>query len=172
MTTVIFSHGQESGPWGTKIKAMATMVQELGCAADSIDYQGIADPGERVEKLIAECESLNDRLILVGSSMGGHVATAAAAELSAAGLFVLAPAYYIEGYEDLTPAPPGMPICIVHGWHDDVVPVENSIRFASGCKAGLHLVNGDHRLTANIDEINGYLKRFIRQVTAAKGEQP
>ena len=172
MTTVIFSHGQESGPWGTKINAMATMVKELGCTADSIDYQGIADPGKRVEKLIAECSSLNDRLILVGSSMGGHVATAAAAELNAAGLFVLAPAYYIEGYEDLTPAPPGMPICIVHGWHDDVVPVENSIRFASGCKAELHAVNGDHRLTANINEINGYLKRFIRQVTAAKGEQP
>jgi hypothetical protein len=51
-----------------------------------------------------------------------------------------------------------------------VVPVENSIRFANGCKAELHVVNGDHRLTANIDEINGYLKRFIRQVTAAKGE--
>jgi predicted esterase len=172
MTTVIFSHGQESGPWGTKINAMAAMVKELGCTADSIDYQGIADPGKRVEKLIAECSSLTDRLILVGSSMGGHVATVAAAELNAAGLFVLAPAYYIEGYEDLTPTPPDMPICIVHGWHDDVVPVENSIRFASGCKAELHVVNGDHRLTANIDEINGYLKRFIRQVTAAKGEQP
>jgi predicted esterase len=172
MTTVIFSHGQESGPWGTKINAMAAMVKELGCTADSIDYQGIADPGKRVEKLIAECSSLTDRLILVGSSMGGHVATVAAAELNAAGLFVLAPAYYIEGYEDLTPTPPDMPICIVHGWHDDVVPVENSIRFASGCKAELHAVNGDHRLTANIDEINGYLKRFIRQVTAAKGEQP
>lgn len=172
MTTVIFSHGQESRPWGTKIKAMATMVKELGCTADSIDYQGIADPGARVEKLIAECKSLNDRLILVGSSMGGHVATAAAAELNAAGLFVLAPAYYMEDYEELTPAPPGMPICIVHGWHDDVVPVENNVRFASGCKAELHLVNGDHRLTANIDEINGYLKRFIRQVTAAQGEQP
>ena len=37
MTTVIFSHGQESGPWGTKIKAMAAMVKELGCSADSID---------------------------------------------------------------------------------------------------------------------------------------
>jgi len=172
MTTVIFSHGQESGPWGTKIKAMAAIVGELGCSADSIDYQGIADPDERVSKLIAECEGLNDALILVGSSMGGHVATAAAAELNAAGLFVLAPAYYMEGYEELTPVPPGMPICIVHGWHDDVVPVENSICFASGCKAELHLVNGDHRLTANIDEINGYLKRFILQVIATQGEQP
>jgi len=165
MTTVIFSHGQESGPWGSKIRAMAEMVKGIGCSADSIDYQGIADPTERVSKLIAECAGIGDPLILVGSSMGGHVATAAAASLNAAGLFVLAPAYYMPGHEDLTPTPPEMPICIVHGWNDDIVPVENSIRFAAACKAELHLLDSDHRLTANIDEINYYLKRFIETLT-------
>jgi predicted esterase len=169
MTTVIFSHGQESGPWGTKIKAMAAMVKELGCDADSIDYQGIADPAERVGKLLAACEGIEDTLILVGSSMGGHVATAAADTVKAAGLFVLAPAYYMEGYEELTPPPPGMPICIVHGWHDDVVPVDNSIRFARECNAELHLIDGNHRLTDNINEITAYLKRFIRTVTNDQG---
>ena len=137
MTTVIFSHGQESGPWGTKIRRMAGLARGLGCEADSIDYQGIADPTRRVEKLLQECADIEDRLILVGSSMGGHVAT---------------------------PVPPALPICIVHGWHDDIVPVENSIRFASSCGATLHVVDGDHRLTANIDEINYYLKRFIEQL--------
>ncbi|MDJ0940388.1 MAG: YqiA/YcfP family alpha/beta fold hydrolase [Woeseiaceae bacterium] len=161
MTTVIFSHGQESGPWGTKIRAMAELVRSLGCEADSIDYQGIADPTERVEKLVAEAKGIDDSLILVGSSMGGHVATAAADTLGAAGLFVLAPAYYMPGYESLTPEPPDMPISIVHGWHDDVVPVENSIRFARQCAATLHLIDGDHRLTDNIDEINEYLGRFV-----------
>ena len=161
MTTVIFSHGQESGPWGTKIRAMADEVKSLGCTADSIDYQGIADPTERVNKLIAECSDVDDQLILVGSSMGGHVATAAAARLDAGGLFVLAPAYYMEGYEDLTPVAPDIPICIVHGWNDDIVPVENSIRFAAACKAELHILDSDHRLTANIDEINYYLRGFI-----------
>jgi len=165
MTTVIFSHGQESGPWGSKIRAMAEMVKGIGCSADSIDYQGIADPTERVSKLIAECADIDDPLILVGSSMGGHVATTAAASLNAAGLFVLAPAYYMPGHEDLTPTPPEMPICIVHGWNDDIVPVENSIRFAAACKAELHLLDSDHRLTANIDEINYYLKRFIETLT-------
>ncbi len=53
MTTVIFSHGQESGPWGTKIRAMAERARSLGCAVDSIDYQGIADPSERVSKLVS-----------------------------------------------------------------------------------------------------------------------
>ncbi|MDH4125622.1 MAG: alpha/beta fold hydrolase [Gammaproteobacteria bacterium] len=166
MTTVVFSHGQESGPWGTKIRAMSEMVMKLGCAVQSIDYQGIADPAARVEKLLTEAAVIDDPLVLVGSSMGGHVATAAAAVLKARGLFVLAPAYFIPGYEELTPTPPELPICIVHGWNDEVVPVENSIRFAASCNAELHILNSDHRLTANIDEINYYLQRFIETVTA------
>ncbi|MBT8101274.1 MAG: alpha/beta fold hydrolase [Gammaproteobacteria bacterium] len=164
MTTVIFSHGQESGPWGTKIRAMAELAESLGCKALSIDYQGIADPTERVQKLIREAREIDDKIILVGSSMGGHVATAAADELAAAGLFVLAPAYYVEGFEALTPGAPGMPICIVHGWRDDIVPVDNSIRFARECRATLHVLDGDHRLTANIEEINNHLKKFIEKI--------
>ena len=164
MTTVLFSHGQESGPWGTKIRAMADMVRELGCEADSIDYQGLADPSARVDRLVTACRDLDDTLILVGSSMGGHVATAAAARVGAAGVFVLAPAYFIPGYEQLTPEPPAVPLGIVHGWRDDVVPVDNSIRYARSCRAELHLVDGDHRLTEKIDEINYYLRRFIEKI--------
>ena len=165
MPTVVFSHGQESAPWGTKIQAMAEAVRALGCRAESIDYRGIADPTERVEKLVAECRGIDEPLVLVGSSMGGHVATAAAAPLNAIGLFVLAPAYYIAEYEHLTPPAPDISIAIVHGWRDDIVPPEASIRFASECHATLHLVDGDHRLTDNIDEIIYYLTRFIGDLT-------
>ena len=164
MTTVIFSHGQESGPWGTKIRAMAELVQRLGCRADSIDYQGIADPTERVEKLVDACAGIEDKLVLVGSSMGGHVATAAAGRIGAAGLFVLAPAYFMPGYEELTPPAPELPIMIVHGWHDDIVPVENSIRYAREADATLILLDGDHRLTANIGDINNHLRLFIESI--------
>ena len=164
MTTIIFSHGQESGPWGTKIRAMAEMVRGLGFQADSIDYQGMADPTDRVEKLVDACADIDDKLVLVGSSMGGHVATAAATRTGAAGLFVLAPAYYMPGYEKLTPTAPNLPITIVHGWHDDIVPVENSIRYAREAAATLILVDGDHRLTANIGDINNYLRLFIEAI--------
>ena len=162
---VIFSHGQESGPWGTKIKLMAEAVRAMGCEADSVDYQGIADPSDRVEKLVEYCKPLSEPLLLVGSSMGGHVATAAADTVNAVGLFVLAPAYYMPGYEELTPPAPQIPISIVHGWNDDIVPVDNSIRYARACKATLHIVDGDHRLTANIDEICAHLTRFIEQLS-------
>ena len=97
--------------------------------------------------------------------MGGHVATAAADTVNAVGLFVLAPAYYMPGYEDLTPTAPKMPVSIVHGWNDDVVPVENSIRWAGESKATLHIVDGDHRLTANIDDICYFLTGFINDLS-------
>ena len=168
MTTVVFSHGQESGPWGTKIRAMADLVTAAGCQVISVDYQGIADPGERVEKLVTEAGAIRDRLVLVGSSMGGHVATAAAERLGADGLFVLAPAYFMPGYEELTPRPPDIPIFIVHGWRDDVVPVDNSIRFARHCGATLLLVDGDHRLTANLPEIKRELAAFIAGLSDAE----
>lgn len=161
MTTVVFSHGQESGPWGTKIRALADVARDRGLGVESVDYQGIAHPDERVRKLLSEAGQIDDALLLVGSSMGGHVATAAAAELGARGLFVLAPAYYIEGFDTTTPDPPAMPISIVHGWHDDVVPVDNSIRFARSCSATLHILDSDHRLTANIREIGRLFGDFI-----------
>ena len=161
LPAVVFSHGQESGPWGTKIRAMAGMARDLGCRVESIDYQGMPDPAERVAKLLAECAKLGEPLVLVGSSMGGHVATAAAADVGAAGLFVLAPAYYMPGFEALTPPPPDLPIGIVHGWHDDIVPVDNSIRFARQCNASLHILDAGHRLTECIDDINHLLARFI-----------
>jgi pimeloyl-ACP methyl ester carboxylesterase len=164
MPAVVFSHGQESGPWGTKIRAMAGTVKALGCRVESIDYQGIADPTARVEKLIAACVDINEPLLLVGSSMGGHVATAAAHRVAATGLFVLAPAYYMPGYEELTPPAPQIPVVIIHGWRDDIVPVEHSIRFARQCRATLHVLNGDHRLTDNISEINLHLQQFVRQI--------
>ena len=78
MPAVYFSHGQESGPWGTKIQAMAEAVRGLGCRAESVDYQGIEDPGERAEKLLAECQDVKESLVLVGSS-----AASCAARLSA-----------------------------------------------------------------------------------------
>ena len=161
---VVFSHGQESGPWGTKIQSMAATVRALGCRAESVDYQGIADPTERVDKLVAEWADVDEPLVLVGSSMGGHVATAAAAQLGAVGLFVLAPAYFMPGFESLTPPAPAIPISIVHGWNDDVVPVANSIRFAEECRADLHILDAGHRLTGSIDAINRLLARFIQNL--------
>jgi pimeloyl-ACP methyl ester carboxylesterase len=162
---VCFSHGKESGPWGSKISAMADLARDRGLEVESIDYRGMDDAAARVAKLVAHCQPLQKPLVLVGSSMGGHVAAAASAQLPAVrGLFLIAPAFYMPGYEALTPEPRAARITIVHGWRDDVVPVDNSIRFAREHCAGLHLIDGDHRLTDHIFEINRFFDWFLDDV--------
>jgi pimeloyl-ACP methyl ester carboxylesterase len=158
---IVFSHGLESGPWGAKISAMADVARSEGFDVDSVDYRGITDPRDRVTRLLAFCRDLQGDLILVGSSMGGHVAVTASALLQAQGMFLLAPAFYMPGYEELTPKPAKCPMTIVHGWQDDVVPVENSIRFAREHGATLHLLPGDHRLHEQISQINYLFEYFL-----------
>src|ERR1700689_2635106 len=116
--TVVFSHGKESGPWGSKITAMAAQVRDLGWAVESVDYRGLDDPGARVDKLIAAGAQIDAPMVLVGSSMGGHVSAAAASRLGARGLFPLAPAFYMRGVEEYTTQDGACSPAIVHGWQD------------------------------------------------------
>jgi len=159
--TVVFSHGKESGPWGSKITAMADVVRDLGRAVESVDYRGMDDPADRVSKLVEVGLRLQGPLVLVGSSMGGHVSAAAAARLKPQGLFLLAPAFYMAGYEQFTPQDVGCPTAIVHGWHDDIVPVENGIRWAREHGAALHVLDSDHRLENQIGAICNLLREFL-----------
>lgn len=162
--SICFSHGQESGPWGTKIRAMADQARAADWAVESLDYQGM-DALERVEKLVAYCEGRGAPQVLVGSSMGGYVATAAAARIGARGLFLLAPALYMPGFEEYMPATlPGCPTVIVHGWRDDVVPYAGSVRYGEETGAGVMLLDGDHRLTANIGQINHLFGDFLQSL--------
>ena len=163
VNTVVFSHGKESGPWGSKITAMAAVVRDLDLGVESVDYRGMADPGRRVERLVQVGGELKGPLVLVGSSMGGHVSAAAAAggRLSVSALFLLAPAFYMAGFEQYTPQDVAAPTAIVHGWRDDVVPVENSIRWSREHRATLHLLDSDHRLEDQIGPICVLLRAFL-----------
>jgi pimeloyl-ACP methyl ester carboxylesterase len=159
--TVVFSHGKESGPWGSKITAMAQVARDLHKAVESVDYRGMDDPAARVEKLIALGQQFAGPLLLVGSSMGGHVAAAAANRLETAALFLLAPAFYMRGFEQYTPQDIAVSTVIVHGWHDDIVPVDNSIRWAREHRATLHVVDSGHRLDDQIGLICQLLRNFL-----------
>jgi pimeloyl-ACP methyl ester carboxylesterase len=159
--TVVFSHGKESGPWGTKINAMAAVARDLKVGVESVDYRGIDDPGERVQKLMGVGLEFAQPLVLIGSSMGGHVSAAAATSLRARALFLLAPAFYMPGFEKYTPRGITAPTAIVHGWHDDIVPPDNSVRWAREHQAALHLLNSDHRLENQIETICMLLRAFL-----------
>jgi pimeloyl-ACP methyl ester carboxylesterase len=164
--TVVFSHGKESGPWGAKITAMSEVVRELGLGVESVDYRGMDDPAARVQKLIQVGQELGTPMVLAGSSLGGHVSAAAAANLKPRGLFLLAPAFYMPGYEQYTPQDVPAPTAIVHGWHDDIVPVTSSIRWAREHNAELHILNSGHRLEDQIPAILTLLRAFLRSLTA------
>ncbi len=164
VSTVVFSHGKESGPWGTKITAMAAVVRELGLAALSVDYRGLEDPrarGARGGELGAAREAPRGG---GGWGRGGHVSAAAAARLAARGLFLLAPAFYMPGFEAHTPQQVGCPTAIVHGWRDDIVPVEHSIRWAREQHATLHLLDAQHRLEESIGPICRLLRGFLEDL--------
>ncbi|MGB1217382.1 MAG: YqiA/YcfP family alpha/beta fold hydrolase [Saprospiraceae bacterium] len=148
---IIFSHGKESGPEGTKILALIAVAKEMGYKVLSIDYRKCADVNERVnllEKTISKMES--DELILVGSSMGGYVSLAVANEIQVDGLFLMCPALYLPNYEIQSFSPRTDKIEITHAWQDDIVPYENSIKFAKENKAILHLVEDNHRLSESL----------------------
>jgi pimeloyl-ACP methyl ester carboxylesterase len=161
---VCFSHGKESGPWGTKIQALADIARALGWAVESLDYRGMEDPQQRVDTLTGWCHEQTVPVVLAGSSMGGHVATAAAA--NALGLFVVAPAFFVPGYEGLTPKVPTCPVTVVHGWRDEVIPWQNSVRFAADSHAKLVLLDGDHGLIGTLDEVCRQFTLFLESVTA------
>jgi alpha-beta hydrolase superfamily lysophospholipase len=162
--TVIFSHGKESGPWGSKITAMAAVVRDLGHAVESVDHRGVDDPRARVKMLIAAASRVPEPVVLVGSSMGGHVSAAAASRVRPRALFLLAPAFYMPGFEAYTPQDVACPTAIVHGWRDAIVPVDNSIRWARDHKAALHLLDSDHRLEDRIAVICALLRTFLAEL--------
>ena len=159
--TVVFSHGKESGPWGKKITAMAAVARARGLSVHSGDYRGIDDPAARVAKLVRDVAGFAPPLILVGSSMGGHVSAAAAEQIRPRGVFLLAPAFYMPGYEAYTPQQVSCPTAIVHGWHDDIVPVDHSIRWAREHRAALHVLDSDHRLEDQLEGICLLLTAFL-----------
>ena len=187
---IIFSHGKESGPWGSKITALANIAKTLGYEVDSIDYRGIESPDERVQKLSdylqndlqnkAQNETLNksqneNKYILVGSSMGGYVSLVCAQQhknnhnstSQLQGLFLLAPALYMPNYNMQTYSHITLKNSnteIIHGWSDDIIPVEHSIKYAQQAQCSLHLIDGDHRLNSSLAQVSDLFGAFLKKL--------
>lgn len=171
LSDVVFSHGKESGPMGSKIQRLMEEADRFGLKTISVDYRNCATASERVALLndtLKQLNALPQQVVLVGSSMGGYVSTVVANNLPVAGLFLMAPAlwmpaeeYTIQSYQPLTSK-----VEITHGFNDDVVPCENSIRFAREHEGTvLHLVPDDHRLRASLDFLACQFKRFIEELS-------
>ncbi len=158
---VVFSHGKDSGPWGKKIAALADVARSEGYQAESVDYRGLEGPRERIGRLVDFCKELQGDLVLVGSSMGGYVSVASASLLHARGVFLMAPALYMEGLPALREGVLDCPATVVHGWYDDVVPFDHSVRFAKSYGAALHLLKSDHQLHNQLRVIQYLFEYFL-----------
>ncbi len=170
--TVCFCHGRESGPWGTKIRRLAQVAEQLNCRVVSVDDRDTRDPDERVRRLLAMREELGTPLVLVGSSMGGYVAAVASATLRPEGLFLMAPAVGLPGYECSEPELSTLRAAIVHGWNDTIVPVGNVLEFARAQRAELHLFADDHVLKDSLEQIARLFADFLADCLDHKVRQP
>jgi alpha/beta superfamily hydrolase len=150
MNIIYFAHGKESGPWGTKILTLAEIAKEKDWAVECPDYTATFDPDERVKMLLDRSRTDWGKVVLVGSSMGGYVSTVASSTIRPAGLFLMAPAFYLHGYGNQDPEPCAEATVVVHGWRDEVVPAVNAIRFAEKHRAQLHMVDAGHQLLEQI----------------------
>jgi len=151
---VYFSHGKESGPWGTKIKRLAAIAKQLGCDVDSIDYTDTMDPDFRVEE---------DSFVLAGSSMGGYVSLVASQSVDAKAVFLMAPALYMPTFKKQQYHSNSSHIEIVHGWSDEVILAEHSIKYAKDADCTLHLISGDHSLNGSIEVVGDFFEQFLRK---------
>lgn len=163
---VCFSHGRDSGPQGLKIQHLSGIARSRGWVTESVDYRGMDDPLERVQKLLTILNKENRTpLVLVGSSMGAFVSIVASQRIKPSGLFLMAPAVYLDGYvyPDITPA--AKRIEVVHGRNDDVVPLENVKRYCEEFDLPLHVLDSGHSLNDKIKDIEDIFDRFLEKIT-------
>ena len=81
-------------------------------------------------------------------------------------------------FEDLVtiahPAPPRVPVTLIHGQRDEVVPVGLSHEFARAHagRVTLHLVDDDHSLLKHVDLVNEEILRAVRRGTDPRAPSP
>lgn len=149
---IVFAHGLEGSPQGTKSQRLRT----LGPPLLVPDLRGVPLQG-RYDHL--EQATRAGGVLLVGSSYGGLVAALLAQNhperfvavvLCAPALGWLEPPNHEP---DRLAAPPGLPVVILHGLHDDIVPIELSraYRDRSGPLVVLHELDDGHALRGSLE---------------------
>ncbi|SEV99192.1 alpha/beta hydrolase [Luteibacter sp. 329MFSha] len=164
---IILSHGSDSGPDATKVSALAAVAESLGWTTVRPDYRDDDARGHagsvppRLDRLAAAIAASPVPPVLVGSSMGAFVSGLASLDAPVAGLFLLALPARIPGYPRAFGARTGVPSFLVHGYADDVCPLDEALAFARGHAMPALLVQDDHRLGATLPDIEAEFRRFL-----------
>ncbi len=143
---IVFLHGLESGPHGSKYQALKKQFGHILAP----DCSGIFDEQERLKIIRRDLAQESSPLLVIGSSMGGLMALLLqqAEADKVAGMVLCAPAIHHPAAQhlDYNQLPPTR---VIHGTQDDVVPFEVSQVFGDRLIA----VDDDHRLTKSMDLI-------------------
>lgn len=154
---IVFLHGLESGPHGSKYQALKKQFGDIL----SPDCSGIFDEQERLKIICAQLENDPGPFLVVGSSMGGLMALLLqqAQADKVAGLVLCAPAIHRPAAEglDFGQLPP---TTVIHGTKDDVVPFEVSKVFGDRLIA----VDDDHRLGQSMAVILHAVKKLKNNI--------
>jgi predicted alpha/beta-hydrolase family hydrolase len=154
---VIISHGLNSGPDATKATALAQACDLLGWSCERPDYRDLdavmpplGDVPSRIARLQELAAAINGPVVMAGSSMGAFISAQVSLRMPVRGLFLMAPPISLEGYE-MRLQTTAVPLSIVHGWHDELIPADDVAQWAKHHQARICLVNDDHRLGAHVD---------------------
>ncbi|TDK25953.1 hypothetical protein E2F46_04925 [Luteimonas aestuarii] len=156
----ILSHGFESGPDATKVTALADAAERLGWTHERPDYtdldarREVSELGDvlaRVERLsvLAKAASARGPLVLAGSSLGAWISGQVSLQVPAQALFLMAPPVAMGKAPPLQAAK--VPVSIIHGWHDELIPAAAVVDWASARNATLLLVDDAHRLSSHVE---------------------
>ena len=156
----ILSHGFESGPDATKVTALAEAAQRLGWSHERPDYTDLdarreiselGDVPQRLQRLLALAQAAAQRgpLVLAGSSLGAYISGLVSLQVPVAGLFLMAPPVRMGPAPRLDAA--RVPISILHGWDDELIPAQDVVDWAYPRRARVLLVNDRHRLSAHVE---------------------
>lgn len=155
----ILSHGFESGPGATKVTALAEVAEQLGWSHERPDYTDLdgrlelgthGDVAARLQRLLDLARAAAERgpLVLAGSSLGAFISAMASQQVPVAGLFLLAPPVQMAGAPRLEAA--DVPLSIMHGWDDELIPAAQVFEWARARRAQLRLVDDGHRLGRHV----------------------
>jgi len=100
-------------------------------------------------------------MVLIGSSMGGYIATAASEILKPKGLYLLSPAFYLPGYRRTEFKQSEESTRVFHGWQDTVVTHEYSWKICQKYRIRLLMLNSDHRLLNELPFLSLEFERFL-----------
>ncbi len=155
----ILSHGFESGPDATKVTALAEVAERHGWTHERPDYTDLdakhevgrlGDVPARLVRLraLAEAAAARGPLVLAGSSLGAYISARIALEVPVRALFLMAPPLLMGPLPALEV--PKVPVSIIHGWDDELIPAMAVADWAHARRARLLLVDDSHRLTAHV----------------------